>query len=259
VAQEILEQFVLRGGNAQRLRDTNEGADLTRYFQIKHITVQDGEYRNMAEIRVDQGALAFGGGINIYGHDDPFNPYTITIFSGAPEGETSGSFRLRRTEAVSNVPIIAPGIPRCVAATGARIVLTGETTERELASFTVPGGAMGPRGFLRMTLQTGQTNDASNKSLWVRVNGQNIVASTAAFTSSGGTGRPLFWKNTGSVSAQVIQGAAAENGLAETSNAPTYTTVNTASNFTVSIHGLLADSSDELSIEAFVIEAVYMP
>ena len=71
--------------------------------------------------------------------------------------------------------------------------------------------------------------------------------------------RPLFWKNTGSESAQVIQGAATENGLAETSSAPTYTTVNTAADFTVTIHGQLADPSDELSIEAFVIEAVFMP
>lgn len=257
-AGQYYEAAAFRFPGSFRLRDIGELADKTKYLQIKHVTYSGGTAWNRGEFRASGGALAEGGGLDLCGVGDP-NEYSGALRSGAPTGDQSGTFRVRRTYAECNVPIIAPGIPRCVAATGARIVLTGNPTERELVSFTVPGRSMGPRGYLRMTLQTGQTNDTSSKTLWIRVNGQNIVASTQAFTGSSGTGRPMLWKNTGSESAQVIQGAAAENGLAETSSAPTFTTVNTASDFTVSIHGLLADPSDELSIEAFVIEAVFMP
>ncbi len=257
-AQTKLEFAAFTGGRRFRLRDVNPGADLTKYFQIEHVTTQAGLARDFTQIRASGGALAFGAWLNLYGGTDVYNPYTINFGSGQPEGEAGSELKLTRTKMTLNVPAQIPGQRHCVAASGPVVSLTGTTAETQLAAFTIPGGLMGPRGYLAMTLQTGQTNDTSNKTLSVRVNGQNIVSSTAAFTGSGGTGRPMIWKNTGAVNAQVIQGAAAENGLAETASAPTYTNVNTAADFTVTVHGQLADASDELLLVTFIIEAVYM-
>lgn len=255
-ANEYREQVAFRGGNAIRVRDTNEDADLTRYFQIKHISVQGGDYRNLTEIRADQGAIAYGSAINMYGHDDPFNPYTITIFSGAPEGDASGSLRVRRTEVTVNVPVIAPGLPRIIDATGERVAVTGTTDETTLATITIPAGVMGPKGFLRIHTQTGQTNNSNNKTFRIKCGGQNIVSSTAAYTGSSATGRLTIWQNRNSNTSQVVQGSAAENGIGETTQPVTVTTVNTAASFDVVITGQLANSGDELALESYIVEVV---
>jgi len=64
--------------------------------------------------------------------------------------------------------------------------ITGVTTEQNVAAVPVPAGSMGPNGTLRVTLLLSMTNNANNKTAFVRFN------ATAGATTGGGLATTVF-------------------------------------------------------------------
>lgn len=60
--------------------------------------------------------------------------------------------------------------PRLIAAYGARLTNTGNTTENTLATISIPANAMGPNGFIRVTMLWTTDGNTNTKTMRVRFN-----------------------------------------------------------------------------------------
>lgn len=131
---------------------------------------------------------------------------------------------------------------------------TGNTTETVLASFTIPGGTMGPNGTLDYMAIFGFSGGANTKTIRARLGG---IGGTVIWTYgigstvlSSGTRRTLSNRN--SESSQIARGPGSViEGSSTTANA-TFA-VNTAVDQTLVFTGQLVNSADTVSLEdAFV-------
>lgn len=142
-----------------------------------------------------------------------------------------------------------------VLAKGATIVpWTGSLVETALVPLVLPGGLLGPTGWLRWSILWSCTNNANTKTLKVRLAGttlaQQAVTTQAAARMSGW----LANRNSESVQAfgQATTGLATDEGTS--TGSITQTAIDTTVNQTLDLAGLLANVGDTLSIEAYLIE-----
>ena len=124
--------------------------------------------------------------------------------------------------------------------------LTGTTTETLLDEFVIPGGLLGSGGSLIVTSRLTTTNNANVKTFRVKLNG---VAGTALndpqLTSIATTTCTTYIDNVSASSQIGGNGSSIGSG---TTNAWRTAAVNTASNFTVSLTGQLANSADSIQV-----------
>lgn len=238
-------------GFVLRLFDSREGSDNDAYGSISSNRA-DG--RGIMEIRAS-GTLDRGAGINLYDKDDATHPGRIRGWGTKVDGTA--------VEAMSFDPDaerfdVLPGVFRCIGTLGARVAHTGDTLESTLHTLTVPGGAMGPNGCLRIHVQTGQTNNGNNKTLKVKLNGTEIINTTAGVSNSAGTSRLTHIYNTGSPTAQAVQGPSASADPGETGVAVTTLAVDTNQDFDITFTATLSNSADELALEGCVVEVCYV-
>jgi hypothetical protein len=238
--------------HSHRLFDAREGADNDAYSTVS-VDFTDG--RQIMELR-GASSLALGAGLNIYGKDDPDFPGQFRAWGT----DTAGT----SIEAINYNPNAdrwdrLRKIPQFVASTGERSAHTGDTNETTLATVEIPGGLMGGNGLLRIRTQTGQTNNANNKTFRIKLNGNEIVDTTASVTGSAGTSRVTQVQNRGAVDSQVVQGATSASDPGETTVAPTTLAVDTDANMTLTITGQLTNAADEIALESYSVEAVYFP
>jgi len=137
---------------------------------------------------------------------------------------------------------------------------TGDTAETQLASLTLPGGAMGPNGVLRVTTLWSYSNSANSKTLRVRLGGLSGTAfqANAVTTSNIGVMQRTI-QNRNSQSSQIGFNIA---------NAVSYTTVgsgtsvatgavDTSVDQSLVITGQLASAGETVTLESCLVELAH--
>ena len=145
-------------------------------------------------------------------------------------------------------------------ASGVASAHTGDTAETQLASITLPGGAMGPNGILRVTTLWSYTNSANNKTLRVRLGGLSGTAFQANVVTASNIGvMQRTIQNRNSQASQIGFNAA---------NAASYTTVgsgtsvatgsvDTSADQSIVITGQLASAGETVTLEACLVELAH--
>lgn len=145
-------------------------------------------------------------------------------------------------------------------APGVAVSHTGDTAETQLASLTLPGGAMGPNGILRVTTLWNYTNSANSKTLRVRLGGLSGPAFQANVVTASNIGvMQRTIQNRNSQASQVGFNAA---------NATSYTTVgsgtsvatgsvDTSADQNIVITVQLASAGETVTLEAWLVELAH--
>ena len=135
----------------------------------------------------------------------------------------------------------------------ATVTLSGTTLETELTSVTIKGGLMGAKGKLKIWPLLSMTNNANGKTIKLKMDGNVFYGNTR--TNEVQLHFLSIVRNTNSQSVQKISSGITA-GLGVTTGAVTSLTVNTSADFTLSITGQLAHSTDTLTLEGFFVEIV---
>lgn len=143
---------------------------------------------------------------------------------------------------------------RLLAASAVASSHTGDTNETALATITIPAGAMGLNGWLRVEATFSYTNSANAKTLRVRLGG---ISGTSHFARSPTTtaGLRLLWviANRGAANSQVGW-QSGSNSFDTTSGAITTSAIDTSAATTLVITGLLANSGETIRLESYAVE-----
>lgn len=134
------------------------------------------------------------------------------------------------------------------------------TTETTLATVTIPGGAMGPNGWIEIWFSVTVTNNANNKTHRVRLGGiAGTAIADATLTTSNGNTRRIVIANRNSASSQIGLAPTGNNTGAPGSYGAAYATasVNTASNWDLVFTGQKANSADTFTLEAYQVIIQY--
>ena len=149
----------------------------------------------------------------------------------------------------------ASGAWRVLAASAVAVAHTGDTAETTLASITIPGGAMGANGALRITTQWSYTNSANAKTMRYRLGGTAMMAVSATTTASACHQRTI--QNRGVENAQVTHGLGFGSSFGVSGNATATASVDTAVDQALMISGQIAVASDTTVLESSLIEVLY--
>lgn len=152
------------------------------------------------------------------------------------------------------VPLLIPG-------DGAKHAVTGTLTETLLASRIVPGGALGPNGFLEIHYAFSRTSNANAHALRVRLGGTGITGSLAAETVTpniANDGLLVRVFNVSSEAAQKMIRGSSSVGLGGSTNAILTAAVDTSADWQLAFTGQLATATaDEIALESFSAIAHY--
>lgn len=135
---------------------------------------------------------------------------------------------------------------------------TGNTTETALATIALPAGAMGPNGVLRVTGVITGTNSANNKTWRLRLGGGvgTEFASFALTTSGTGVLHRLI-SNRNNAASQVSMALNSTNAFGNSTTAPATGAIDTASAQDIVISAQLANSSETVTLESYMVEVAY--
>lgn len=174
--------------------------------------------------------------------------------SGLIEVKTGGTGASTGRGAAANI-----GSWYVLAKSGVADDYTGATAESVRATVTVPGGAMGPNGMLRITaFWSAGANNANGKTGRVRftdTSGATIISCSLASLLSGQVQRMVWNRN--SESSQVFFTSATTNSFATTTTAEATAAIDTSSDFNIVFTSALANSGDTLTLEGYLVEVSY--
>lgn len=144
-----------------------------------------------------------------------------------------------------NKPI---NMPYILAQSGAPASVTGTLAETTLMSVTIPGGALGPNGAIRINAGTSGTNNANSKLFNIKLNGAAVNGINIQGASSGSIG--LVVANRNSTQAQHPRniGHTATTGVGGIFN------VNTDLDTVLTITGTLGSIGDTMTLEDYTVE-----
>lgn len=144
---------------------------------------------------------------------------------------------------------------RVLAKGNVAIPLTGTTSETDYVLVTVPGGAMGPNGQIRITtLTSAGANNANAKNVRYRFGGSAFQNFSLASTLSNEGQRTISNRN--SVSSQVAASASGST-FGNSGAAVATAAIDTSASFDIRLTGLLANAGDTLTMERYLIEILY--
>lgn len=146
---------------------------------------------------------------------------------------------------------------RVLAASASAVSGAADTNENTLATITVPAGAMGLNGIIRVFTLWTYTNSVNNKTLRVRFGG----VSGTTYLSVGPTTTAAFSTltiigNRNSASSQVGVADAAANVFSATTDAVTTSSVDTSAATTIVITGQKASAGEVITLEQYVAELI---
>lgn len=139
-----------------------------------------------------------------------------------------------------------------LAQSGVAASVTGTTTPTVLAAITVPAGALGPNGCLRVTTQWSYTNNANNKTLGITLGGTSFMASIQSTTN--GLQYQTNIRNRGAQNSQVGYGATAGGSFTATGVVPTTGAVDTTQSQVLNLTATLGTSTDTATLEGYTVE-----
>lgn len=132
-----------------------------------------------------------------------------------------------------------------------------DTNENTLATITVPAGAMGLNGILRITTFWTLTNNANSKTLKVYFGGGGGTTYLSVDRASAASFATICTiMNRASASSQVGNSDAAANVFTATTDALTTSSINTAAATTIVITGQKATAGDAITLEAYLVELI---
>ena len=161
--------------------------------------------------------------------------------------------------ATARAASVALGVPYVLAQSGTAASVGAVITEAALATITVPGGAMGPNGWIVVQVNFSCNNNANNKIMRLRVGG---AAGTLFFETTQTTNifvsRLVHIINNNSQSAQKTSSAFGNvQGYGAGASAPPTATVSTASDWDIVIAGQKAVAGDTLTLDAYQVIVCY--
>jgi len=149
------------------------------------------------------------------------------------------------------------GTWRVVAASAVAASVTGTATKTALATINVPAGAMGANGRLRVTTHLSMTASTNTKTLSFELGGAAFYsrAEAGATVAAYRDQREIINRN--SQSSQVCWRASAIGGFGGGTAASTTGSVNMASTQQLIIYGQLANTSETITLENYLVELLY--
>jgi hypothetical protein len=132
---------------------------------------------------------------------------------------------------------------------------TGSTAKTTLAIITVPGGAMGANGMLRITSLWSHTNSANNKTPRVEFGGTQYYGGNVTTAATSRMFRTIANRN--AENSQVGGAESAVFNWGSTSSALTTGAVDTSVDQYLVFSGQLANSGDSIALESYLVEVFY--
>jgi hypothetical protein len=169
-----------------------------------------------------------------------FSSTTVGVVYAGKYGVANG------VGAVAFQPVIPSGT--LTAVTGSNSSFTGSTTETTLINVSLPAGALGNNGQVRITSNWACNNSAGAKT-GKNYLGASAVGSSSSYTTSTGGSSMNSVRNRGVLNVQTSQLI----GGAST-GASVYTTIDTSASAAISITGTVATATDYIILEGYTIE-----
>ena len=145
---------------------------------------------------------------------------------------------------------------RVLAASAVAVAHTGTTAETTLATVTVPGGAMGPNGAVRM-IGTWSYAGPSGKTARMRFGGASY--SGIAVTTQSGAQHQAIISNRNSQMSQVGGPKNLAQGFGTGSEAAATSAIDTSANVDITFTVALNDGADSATLERYMVELLYRP
>lgn len=148
----------------------------------------------------------------------------------------------------------ATNSPRVLAQSAVQASVTGTTAETTLATILIPAGAIGKNGALRITaVWRAGANNANVKSVIYRYGGVTITSSGVTSALTYQDQRVMF--NRGAQNSQVTYNGTAGYGAGSSVNVIT-TSVDSSVAQNLTLSATLANSTDTVFLEAFLVEVI---
>lgn len=183
----------------------------------------------------------------------------IAYFTGVGAQALADFTALARTlaaTATAQAFCAALGIWWPVASSAVQVSTTGDTNEHTFATVTIPAGAMGANGRVRITTLWSNNNDASTKTAKVFFGATQYLA--GGLTTNVNLRNQTEICNRNATNSQIgnsgQQGAGGWGGT--TTSLPT-SAIDTTAAVDVVIAGQLADGTDSIALEAYLVEVLY--
>lgn len=145
-----------------------------------------------------------------------------------------------------------------IGASAVAVPLTGSTSETALATISIPAGAMGANGRLRITvLASASLNNANSKTLRARLGGiSGTIFGSSSLASVLSWQSQFIIRNRNSASSQVGFPSAA-NVFSNAGAAPVTASIDTSVAQDLVISGQLGTGTDTLTLEDYMVEILY--
>lgn len=135
---------------------------------------------------------------------------------------------------------------------------SNDTNENTLATVTVPAGAMGANGVLRITALWSVTNNANAKTIRMRFSGAaGTVFYSQGLASLVSAHQMVLIRNRNSQSSQVGFAAAVAATFTTTTGSPTTASVDTSAATTLLFTVQKATGTDTMTLESYEVEVLY--
>lgn len=146
---------------------------------------------------------------------------------------------------------------RILGSSGLAVANTGDTNENTVATISVPGGAMGPNGFIRIISLWSTTANTNTKTMRTKFNGTTYTTlSHTAGTATSGQVMTII-NNRNSLSSQV-GGQSVFSGLGGSITAGVTTSAHaTAGDLNITLTAQCAVGSDTITLERYTVEVCY--
>lgn len=178
----------------------------------------------------------YSGGIWLYFPSTAFASGSAGFYWTVMSSTTVGVVYTSQT---SNTPV-----------TGSNSAYTGDTTARTAVTVTVPGGAMGPNGSLRLSAGCQTNNSAGTKTVAALFGASQIIGTT-------GTTNVAFSINgiTTNRNNQALQRTSVYSQLTPTSQGA-YTAIDTTTSQSITIRITIAVATDVIVLENWIVEII---
>ncbi|WP_303763552.1 hypothetical protein [Sphingobium yanoikuyae] len=202
----------------------------------------------------DEGWAGFQGGANVQITPDLLLDF---IMSGMLDGAANNDIIQRkagawinRTMAQLRADLKAPMI---LAQSGVAAAYTGGTAVHDFASFTLPGGLLGPNGSIEIESFWTSTNNANIKTFSVSLGAATALWSyqTSSTIASGLMAKIM---NRNSQASQIIPRPTAASPYGVGGTAHGTSTIDTSVDQVVKISGQLANAADTLTLESYLVK-----
>lgn len=184
----------------------------------------------------------------------------MTVFNQAAGSQLDVDAIQRAINALQAQIAASPQIastPQVLAKSAVPVACPADTSEDVLATITIPAGAMGPNGALRISSNWTVTNSANNKSLRIRLGG---IGGTQfllqVLTGSIAVSDLRMIQNRGAANSQV-GGPAQMPATTLSGTACVTSAVDTSVSTTLVITGQKALAGEVLTLESYLVELIY--